>query len=505
MGKLKKEVVGAEDGVEEDDMMVVETDSGQEVTSTTTTPANNIQVDRYETQSQEEIALKALYGLGGILQKPCTYERGEEKPDPKCPLTGDSVPAIVAKYERVMKEIEELSAMVPEYLTGMQLRSIPEDYGRPASQAVISSCMIRRLLEKEDFQWNGVQVRNAFDAFYRALEERNESPRDVIAEEETRLFQSFYDRSKAYGRPNTDLYSAEIDRRHIEELYLQKPLVPDGLPPLVPIHNAKLRRQVFTTRSYAKGLIDPKDPVPLVPHNEGLEFLGDSYLNILTSRLLFAFCPDLHEGELTIIRSSFISNDNLARLTQYYGLDKRLLRVEAPGASGSNKAQRKVFGDIFEAYLAGVILDSPNGANVARDWIWLLFKPMIMDYVVMIDMVPVDPNARTYLYAYLGQVPGSVIYRDEPATIGYKVRCELPATKIRAVGQGLRKQDAAARAAMAILHLVRAKGYNIKKVKEEMEAAKIPEVYDNSPSREIDVLSYASSSLGTERAIGMPS
>jgi len=68
-----------------------------------------------------------------------------------------------------------------------------------------------------------------------------------------------------------------------------------------------------------------------------LEFLGDSILNFLVGEYLFKNC-DKQEGELTILRSHYVSEDYLARCF--------------------DEITTAIKGDIIEALIAGIYLDS---------------------------------------------------------------------------------------------------------------------------------------------------
>jgi ribonuclease-3 len=50
------------------------------------------------------------------------------------------------------------------------------------------------------------------------------------------------------------------------------------------------------------------------PHNERLEFLGDSILNGVIARQLFERFPDLPEGDLSRLRANLVRQDSLHQL-----------------------------------------------------------------------------------------------------------------------------------------------------------------------------------------------
>ncbi|MEY4073278.1 MAG: ribonuclease 3 Rnc, partial [Pseudomonadota bacterium] len=69
-----------------------------------------------------------------------------------------------------------------------------------------------------------------------------------------------------------------------------------------PFADVRLLNQALTHRSFS------------ADHNERLEFLGDSVLNLAVSRLLFIRLTDLPEGDLSRVRANLVKQDTLHRL-----------------------------------------------------------------------------------------------------------------------------------------------------------------------------------------------
>ena len=60
-------------------------------------------------------------------------------------------------------------------------------------------------------------------------------------------------------------------------------------------------------------------------HNEKLEFLGDSVLQMYISELLFMNFPNKREGELSKMRSALVNEDSLCLLALLCQLDRSIL------------------------------------------------------------------------------------------------------------------------------------------------------------------------------------
>ena len=113
--------------------------------------------------------------------------------------------------------------------------------------------------------------------------------------------------------------------------------------------NPRLLETALTHTSYANESRAP------VHHNERLEFLGDSVLQIVSADYLFHAYADRPEGDLTRIRSSLVSEGALFQFAQEINLGDYL------------RLGRSVVSDAFEAVIAALYLD--GGMEVARNFI----------------------------------------------------------------------------------------------------------------------------------------
>ena len=103
----------------------------------------------------------------------------------------------------------------------------------------------------------------------------------------------------------------------------------DGATPVVPAAEARFDlARSMTHRSYAYehgGL----------PHNERLEFLGDSVLGVVVTEALYREHPDLAEGRLAKLRASVVNMRALAGVARGIG-DGRAGRVRAARPRGGH-------------------------------------------------------------------------------------------------------------------------------------------------------------------------
>ena len=113
-----------------------------------------------------------------------------------------------------------------------------------------------------------------------------------------------------------------------------------------------LLRSAFIHRSYLNEHSEEK-----LPHNERLEFLGDSVLGFVVSEFLFKEYPDRPEGDLTNFRSSIVNARALAEAARKLSLGKYLLLSKGEEATGGRDRQY-LLANTFEALLGAIYLDS---------------------------------------------------------------------------------------------------------------------------------------------------
>lgn len=108
-----------------------------------------------------------------------------------------------------------------------------------------------------------------------------------------------------------------------------------------------------------------------LPHNERLEFLGDSVVGFITAQALVRRYPEAAEGWLTQVRAALVMTDSLARFARHLGLaDYALLGKGEERSQG--RIKEKLNANLFEAVIGAVYLDS--GVRACER----IMKPLIM-------------------------------------------------------------------------------------------------------------------------------
>jgi ribonuclease-3 len=112
------------------------------------------------------------------------------------------------------------------------------------------------------------------------------------------------------------------------------------------------------------------------PHNERLEFLGDSILGQAVTVMLYTENPDLDEGELAKRRASLVSSVALAEVARAIGLGTYIRLGRGEELTGGND-KSSILADTVEAVIGAVFLDC--GPEVATAFVLRLIRPLLED------------------------------------------------------------------------------------------------------------------------------
>jgi len=113
-------------------------------------------------------------------------------------------------------------------------------------------------------------------------------------------------------------------------------------------------------------------PGELPGHNERLEFLGDTVINLAVSEALYQREPESDEGVLSARRAAIVSSAGLARLAGRIGLGEHL-RLGEGEALRSGRRRPSLLASSFEALAGAIYLDL--GWERTREWLVALAAP----------------------------------------------------------------------------------------------------------------------------------
>ncbi len=191
-------------------------------------------------------------------------------------------------------------------------------------------------------------------------------------------------------------------------------------------------------------------------HNERLEFLGDSVLNLAVADLLYSRLSALPEGDLSRVRANLVKQDTLHQLAVGLGLPDVIRLGEGESRSGGQK-RPSILADALEAVIGAVYLDA--GFVAAQNLVHRLFKAVEIN--AEMDAIGKDP--KTELQEWLqGRKMKLPLYRVV-ATLGaahkqtFDVECEIIELNFSERGIGGSRRAGEQAAAAAMLQTLKAK------------------------------------------------
>lgn len=188
-------------------------------------------------------------------------------------------------------------------------------------------------------------------------------------------------------------------------------------------------------------------------HNERLEFLGDSLVNMIVAEALFTRWTRADEGAMTRARAYLVCESALADIARTLRIGERLHLGPGELKSGGHRRD-SILADALEAVVGAIYLDAGFEACKAVVLPW--FEPAI-------DALPVGKvgkDAKTRLQEWLqGRQHPLPVYTLIEA-IGedhdklFRVRCELSRPECACEGEGSSRRAAEQAAAERVLALI---------------------------------------------------
>lgn len=190
------------------------------------------------------------------------------------------------------------------------------------------------------------------------------------------------------------------------------------------------------------------------PHNERLEFVGDSVLNCAIALDLFRRFPGLPEGDLSRLRANLVCQDTLHRIAQALELGAHLRLGEGELRSGGH-CRPSILADALEALIGAVHLD--GGFPVAAELVGRLYANQLSGIVP--GQQAKDPKTRLqeYLQGRRMALPKYVMLDATglPHAQNFRVCCEVPALRLRTEGSGQSRRAAEQMAAEKALESIK--------------------------------------------------
>ena len=184
-------------------------------------------------------------------------------------------------------------------------------------------------------------------------------------------------------------------------------------------------------------------------HNERLEFLGDSVLNLAVAALLYQRLQGAPEGDLSRVRANLVKQDTLHALALQLALPEVLRLGEGEAKSGGNK-RPSILADALEAVIGAVFLDA--GFEVAQAFVHRIFAAV----EISPQMQAIGKDPKTELQEWLQARKMKLPQYRVIGTMGaahkqtFDVECEIEELGLieRGIGGSRRSGEQAAATAM---------------------------------------------------------
>jgi len=150
------------------------------------------------------------------------------------------------------------------------------------------------------------------------------------------------------------------------------------------INDLSLYQRAFTHKSALK-------KYTLTESFETMEFMGDSVLGFVITKLLFDKYEEKQEGFLTKARTKLVRGKTLAHIARYLKLDRWVL-MDDKGIRNEWNKNEKVLEDVFESFIGAIYLDL--GMVHAKRFILNIFEN---DQIINMNNLMIDDNFKDQL------------------------------------------------------------------------------------------------------------
>lgn len=213
--------------------------------------------------------------------------------------------------------------------------------------------------------------------------------------------------------------------------------------------NRSLLEKAFRHSSYVNEHTDDR-----LEDNERLEFLGDAVLNLVIGHLLMEKHPDLHEGDLSRMRSNLVNETQLAQLSRHMRLGPEIKLGKGEDLT-NGREKNSILSDAFEALIAAVYLDG------GFDLIFQFIRDKFSEYIESSDSPAMNLDSKSKLQelsqVYLKAMPRYKVVHESGPDHDKTFKVLLTINNIESYGTGKSKkaaeQNAAANALDSMSHL----------------------------------------------------
>ncbi|KHJ35945.1 putative rnase3 domain-containing protein [Erysiphe necator] len=194
--------------------------------------------------------------------------------------------------------------------------------------------------------------------------------------------------------------------------------IPSEYPPLPEILDPTLEAATFIHCSVSAGRKGALN-------YEQLELIGDAYMELIATLLISQTFPSLSPGKQSQIRELLIKNITLAKYSLQYQFEKRL-KIDWTLLQSTSLTKVKVLGDVFEAFVAAVILSDPiDGVQRASQWLKSLWSMTIATTIKLEDKS--ENKVQSHLWHLRGNISPEKVaeaFNNQPIELNAKEKLQ---------------------------------------------------------------------------------
>ncbi|XP_041422181.1 ribonuclease 3 isoform X3 [Xenopus laevis] len=123
-------------------------------------------------------------------------------------------------------------------------------------------------------------------------------------------------------------------------------------------------------------------------HNQRMEFLGDSIMQLVATEYLFIHFPDHHEGHLTLLRSSLVNNRTQAKVAEELGMQE--FAITNDKTKRPVVLRTKTLADLLESFIAALYID--KDLEYVHTFMNVCFFPRLKEFILNQDWN--DPKSQ---------------------------------------------------------------------------------------------------------------
>ena len=186
-----------------------------------------------------------------------------------------------------------------------------------------------------------------------------------------------------------------------------------------------------------------------IKHNERMEFLGDTILNLAITDRIYNHKPEISEGNMSKIRATIICEECLFEAAIRLKYDEFIMLGKGEEKLGGSK-KPSILSDAFEAVIAAIYLDS--NFETAKDFIIRVLGEKTDEAIGHVGQKDYKTRLQEVLQSKSNEkISYKVIHENGPDHMKeYEVEVYL-GNKVLGLGKGSSKKDAEQNAAKEAL------------------------------------------------------